>query len=285
MSAILATVACLSAVGHTAEPQAVLWSLRGENNTVYLLGSVHFLRPTDELPDAIEDAYADAEKLLMEIDMDDLDPLQMQQVTLELGMLPEGQTLEARLGSATYAKISEYARSIGLEPMLLNRFRPWLAAMTLVQFQLMKMGLDPRAGIEQRFVTRAVKDNKEILGLETVREQLGILADLPDEQQRKFLLYSVEDAERATREVDELIAAWQTADTERLADLMAKGFEQYPDLYRPITVERNRKWIEQIEALLEDSDDYLVIVGALHLVGEDSVIDLLERRGHRLVRH
>lgn len=173
MSAILATVACLSAVGHTAEPQAVLWSLRGENNTVYLLGSVHFLRPTDELPDAIEDAYADAEKLLMEIDMDDLDPLQMQQVTLELGMLPEGQTLEARLGSATYAKISEYARSIGLEPMLLNRFRPWLAAMTLVQFQLMKMGLDPRAGIEQRFVTRAVKDNKEILGLNTRPRQFA----------------------------------------------------------------------------------------------------------------
>lgn len=268
-----------------AEPRAVLWSLQGKTNTVYLLGSVHFLRPSDELPKAIDTAYADAEALLMEIDMDDVDPVQAQQVTLELGLLPQGETLESQLGTATYAKVSDYARSVGLEPMLLNRFRPWLAGLTLVQMQFMKLGLDPNAGIEQRFVARARQDNKEIRGLETLREQITLMAKLPDAQQREFLLYSVEDTERATRDIDALMAAWRAGDTQRLADLMDEGFEEYPELYRPITVDRNRKWIPPIEALLDDRDDYLVIVGALHLVGKDSVVELLEKRGHKVVRH
>jgi len=286
MRILLLLIALFAASGlHAAERQHVLWSLKGKTNTVYLLGSVHFLRPSEKLPAAIEAAYGEAEQLLMEIDMDDLDPLEAQQATLELGMLPKGETLEAQLGAATYAKVSQQARAIGLEPMILNRFRPWLAALTLVQLQLVKMGLDPNSGVEQRFVARAASDGKEIKGLETLREQLAMMANLPLAQQREFLLYSVEDTERASREIDELIAAWREGNTRQLAELMTEGFEKYPDLYRPMTVERNRKWIPPIEALLDDRDDYLVVVGALHLVGNDSVIELLETRGHKVVRH
>lgn len=276
-----------AAVAHSAEPQQqhILWSMKGKTNTVYLLGSVHFLRPSERLPAAVDTAYSEAEQLLMEIDMDDLDPLHAQQVTLELGMLPSGETLESQLGASTYAKVSEQARTIGIEPMMLNRFRPWLAALTLVQLQLVKMGLDPSAGVEQRFVTRAAADRKEIKGLETLREQLAMMANLPLAQQREFLLYSVEDTERATREIDALIAAWREGNAEELEKLMTEGFEKYPDLYRPMTVDRNRKWVAPLEALLDDKDDYLVIVGALHLVGKDSVIDLLEKRGHKITRH
>jgi uncharacterized protein len=111
------------------------------------------------------------------------------------------------------------------------------------------------------------------------------MANLPAEQQREFLLYSVEDSERAIREIDDLIAAWRTGNTDRLSELLTEGFAQYPDLYRPLTTDRNRKWISPIEELLDDRDDYLVVVGALHLVGKDSVVELLEKRGHKVVRH
>ena len=238
---------------------------QGKTNTVYLLGSVHFLKPSDELPKAVDAAYRDAEKLIMEIDMDDLDPLATQQLTLDLGLLPDDQTLESEVGPETYRKVSAQARELNLDPALLNRFRPWLAAMTLVQLQLMRQGLNPDSGVEQRLTTRAVGDGKEILGLETLEQQLGMLAGLPRDQQREFLLYSVEDAERAAREVDELIAAWRIGDTTSLARLLAEGFDKYPDLYRPLTVDRNRKWIPSIEQVLSDRDDYLIVVGTLHL--------------------
>ena len=276
-----------SAYSPAAEPAArhSLWSLKGQRNTIYLLGSVHFLSPTEKLPQAMDAAYEDAEALMMEIDMDDLDPAETQQVTLELDMLPAGQSLEQQLGKPTYSKLSARAQEVGIDPLLLNRFKPWFAAMTLVHLQLVKMGLAPTSGIEQRFTTRAVADKKPIHGLETLREQLGMLAGLPERQQREFLLYSIEDTDRIAEEVDELLSAWRRGDSEALAKLLAEGFDEYPDLYRPLTTERNRRWLGQVEALLDGREDYLVIVGTLHLVGKDSLIDLLEGKGQRVLQH
>lgn len=267
------------------QPHHSLWSLKGKTNTVYLLGSVHFLNETEQLPAALDEAYKDADVLLMEIDMDDLDPAETQQITLELGMLPAGQTLEQQLGKPIYGRLVTRARDVGIDPALLNRFRPWFAAMTLVQLQLMKMGLAPSSGIEQRFTSRALADRKPIHGLETLREQLGMLAALPDRQQREFLLYSIDDADRMAKEIDELLSAWRRGDSVALAQLLAEGFEEYPDLYRPLTIDRNRRWVGQVEALLDERENYLVVVGTLHLVGKDSLIELLERKGHKIVQH
>jgi len=280
---VCAALLLCAAGAHAADEQHhILWSLQGKTNKVYLLGSVHLLKASEKLPAAIDSAYADAEKLVMEIDMDDLDPVQMQRDVMELAALPEGQTLEQQLGAQVYARFTTQSRALGIEPTMLNNFRPWFAAITLVQLQLMKLGFDPDSGVEKRLTARAATDGKPIQGLETPREQLEIIARLPEKQQREFLLYSVEDAERMATEVDQLIAAWRQGDATQMAKLLQEGFDEYPDLYRPLTVERNRKWIPQIEKLLDSRDDYLVVVGALHLVGTDSVIDLLERKGHKV---
>ncbi len=262
-----------------------LWSLQGKTNTVYLLGSVHFLNESEQLPAVVDEAYRKSQKLVMEIDMDDLDPAETQAITLELGVLPAGQTLEQQLGKPTYSRLTSRAREVGIDPALLNRFKPWFAAMTLVQLQLVKLGLNPNSGIEQRFTARAVADRKPIQGLETLREQLAMLAGLPDRQQREFLLYSIEDTDRISDEIDELLSAWRRGDSKALAALLAEGFDRYPDLYRPLTTDRNRRWLSQVEALLDDRDNYLVIVGTLHLVGKDSLIDLLESKGHKVTQH
>jgi len=276
-----------ASVAAAAEPQQhhSLWSLKGKTNTVYLLGSVHFLNASEKLPAVLEDAYKDAEVLLMEIDMDDLDPAETQRITMELGMQPAGQSLQQQLGQPTYAKLETRAQEVGIDPSLLNRFRPWFAGMTLMQLQLMKMGLAPTAGVEQRLTARATADKKPIHGLETLREQLNMLAGLPEKQQREFLLYSIEDADRMEAEIDDLLSAWRRGDTKALARLLEEGFERYPDLYRPLTTDRNRRWVSQVEDLLDDRDDYLVVVGTLHLVGKNSLIDLLEGKGHRVLQH
>ena len=272
----------LSAGAAAADQHHILWSMQGKTNTIYLLGSFHFLKTSETLPAAIDAAYADATRLVMEIDMDDLDPLQMQQVLAQLAMQPEGQSLQRQLGPQTYERFAAKARELSIDPALLDGFRPWFAAMTVVQLQLMKLGFDPESGVEARLTRRARSDGKPIQGLETVRELLEIMAGLPEKQQRDFLLYSVDDAQRMGSEIDDLLVAWRRGDAAAMAKLLAEGYDEYPDLYRPLTVERNRKWIPQIEQLLDDRDDYLIVVGALHLVGTDSVIDLLERKGYKI---
>jgi uncharacterized protein len=280
--ACIALLLC-SVAAHAADQQHhILWSLQGKTNKVYLLGSMHLLKESEQLPAAIDSAYADADALIMELDMDDLDPLQMQQAALELAMQPEGRTLQQQLGPKIYEQFVAKTRALGVEPAMLERFQPWFAAITLVQLQLMKLGFDAEAGVEKRLTRRAAGDGKKIQGLESVREQLEIMARLPEKQQREFLLYSVEDAERMATEVDELLASWRSGDAAAMAKLLQKGFDEYPDLYRPLTVERNRKWLPRIEQLLDDREDYLLVVGALHLVGKESVIDLLERKGYKV---
>ncbi len=263
----------------------VLWSLKGEHNIVYLLGSVHFLSPQEPWPAAMDAAYAEAEALLMEIDLDDLDPLAIQQAMLELAVLPPDKTLESEIGKQAFSEVEKSARAAGVDAQILNRYRPWFAALTLMQANLRNMGLDPAAGVEQRLATRAAADRKPLEGLETMPQQLQMLANLPAQQQREFLLYSVEDVQRARQEVNAMLDAWRRGDIDALARLLSEGFEQYPALYRPLTVERNRQWTPIIESLLDDRQDYLVVVGALHLVGQDSVIELLERKGHKVTQH
>ncbi|AMN46110.1 hypothetical protein ACG33_03090 [Steroidobacter denitrificans] len=267
------------------EPQHTLWSVKGRRNTLYLLGSIHFLPPDEPLPAAIEAAYAQADRLVMEIDIGNLDLQDMQQSLLELGLLPPGRSLEQQLGPQAHAAVATAARELELDPALLNPLRPWLAAMTLIQQHFARRGLESRAGIEQRLAARARRDQKPVTGLETLRQQLSYLANLPETLQIEFLMYSVADFERMDRDLDELLSAWRQGDIQTLERLLAEGFAAYPELYRPLTIERNHRWVTDIEALLEDEQDYLVIVGALHLVGPESVVALLRSRGHVLQRH
>jgi uncharacterized protein YbaP (TraB family) len=283
---ILALALTLQSIAGAATPGSdarnILWSVKGRENQVYLLGSVHMLRASDVLSPAINAAYEDAESLLMEIDMDDLDPIATQKITMELGLLPPAKTLESQLDAASYAKVAAYAREVGLDEQLLNRFQPWFAALTLTQLTLLKIGFDAASGVEMRLTARATQDRKQIRGLETLDEQLGMLAKLPAQQQREFLLYSVEDSARTGSEIDKLVSAWRAGDVGSLSALLSEAFEKYPALYGPLTIERNRRWIGPIENLLDDKQDYLVVVGALHLVGNDSVVELLQKKGYKV---
>jgi uncharacterized protein YbaP (TraB family) len=165
---------------------------------------------------------------------------------------------------------------------MLIHLRPWLAGMTLAQLNLRAVGLDPESGVEKRLTARALKDHKPIEGLETLQEQLGFLANLPPKQEKELVTYMLEDSEHISDEVDALIGAWRNGDAAGLEKLLTKDLADHPDLIQPLTTDRNRRWVPKIERLLNDSNDYLVVVGALHLVGKDSVIDLLQRAGHKV---
>jgi uncharacterized protein YbaP (TraB family) len=270
-----------------AKDRHVLWAVAGQHNTVYLLGSIHVLRAEDGgLPQVGEDAYRDAERLVMEIDMDDElagDPTSLAGTIQRMAMLPAGQSLRTVLGP-DYSAVKEHAQKAGLDLAVLDPFAPWFVATALLQVELAKRGFSPELGVEQMIVTRAAADGKPIQGLETAEQQFRILAGLPMPLQRRFLLMTIEESDDLDTEIRELLSAWQSGDTARLARLLGDEFDEFPELYRPLTEDRNRAWIPEIVALLDDSDDYLVVVGALHLVGRNSVVDLLQQRGYRVTQ-
>ena len=284
---LLALAVALAPATVLARGKHVLWTVHGKQNTVYLLGSIHVLREGDAaLSEVAEHAYQDAERLVMEIDLDDpgeADPMAMLEVMQRLALLPEGQSLRGVLGS-DYASLSRRAQQAGLDLALLDRFAPWLVATTLLQLELAKRGFSAELGIEQVLARRAAADDKPIQGLETTAQQLELLAGMPMPMQKRFLVMTLDESAELDQEIGELVRAWKTGDTEALAGLLSDEFDEFPDLYRRLTVDRNRAWVGRLADLLDDRDDYLVVVGALHLVGDNSVVDLLEQQGYEVVQ-
>ena len=263
--------------GWSAEPGgSPVWQVSGERNQVFLLGSIHLLRQGDyPLPDAIDQAYAEAESIVMEIDLDDLDPFAAQGLIRELGVLPAGESLALLMGPELYPDVEAAAQVLDIPLDLFQQSRPWLAAMTIEQLLLTRIGFDPTLGIEAHIMARAAGDGKEITGLETLRQQFEFLATLTLDAQRQLLLQTLESSADIQQQMDALIMAWREGDSAYLEEQLLEEIEQYAELYAVIVSDRNHRWVEQITALLDDEKDYLVIVGSMHLVGKDGVPALL----------
>ena len=263
---------------------ASVWSIKGKRNTVYLAGSVHAL-PSDHagLSPELEYAYQAADAIVMEVDLDDLNPLEAVQFVAEKGTLPASQSLEQVVGADRYSRIIDLAESIDVPELALARLEPWAAAMVLTQFALMKSGFDPELGIDMQLTARAREDGKPIDGLETVVDQLGIFDSRSLNEQTKFLVDAANDVPKMHDDLDRLIGAWRTGDLSALEREFNKERAQAPALYDQLLGQRNRKWLPKIEALLNGDKDYLVLVGTLHFVGRDGLLDLLAHDGHKAV--
>ena len=265
----------------TAAPALPLWELTGTSNRITVLGSIHFLRADDyPLAPAIMSAFDQADIVLMEIDMDDLDPVASAQTIAVLARDPGGRTLPELLGAQAWKAASAEARALGLDLEPMAPFEPWYAAVVVTQLRLAQLGFDPSLGVESRMAADAERKGKEIRGLETLESQLGALDSLSADAQREFLQSTLEEAGEVGDMADDMIAAWKAGDVQALDADMLGSVRDQPEVYRALIVRRNRHFAEAIGELADGKKNYLVVVGALHLVGPDSVLRLLERDGH-----
>ena len=274
---------CLIMAAGSAAPQSTghpisMWQINGASNRIYLLGSVHVLRQQDHpIPTAIEKAYEDADILIMEVDVDDLDPIEMAGMVNELGVIKDGGTLQEIMGPSLYDEAVDYASQLDIPFLMLAQTEPWLAAITIEQMMLLRIGFNPAYGIEFHLAAKAGEDNKEILGLESMREQLEFLDKLSLSAQRSLLIQTLRESLKIEENLDLLINAWRHGDIDFLEENLLVEMQRYPELYRTLVVDRNEAWVERIRNLIGEQDDYLIVVGTLHLVGDDGVPALLSK--------
>ena len=262
------------------EHPVTLWRIAGETNSIYLLGSIHLLREQDHpLPTVIDTAYGDADVVVMEIDMDDLDPVYTQAAFNRAGVLTDGRTLRDLMGEEAFAAASDAAAAVDIPLDLLARSEPWLAAITVELMLLYRIGFNPALGIEMTMTQRAVADGKPVEGLETIDEQLAFLDGLPIEAQREMLLQTLVEGASMSESIDSLIDAWHQGDTATLEESLLESAVGLEELHEVLVSGRNRRWAETISTWLDDEQNYLIVVGALHLVGDQGVPALLEKRG------
>ena len=263
-----------------AQAASPVWAIRGAHSTLYLAGSVHLLPAQDAaLPAALERAYASSAKLVMELDLGKLDPLAASGWMLEHGTLPPGTHLRAVIGEPLYQRVSSAANELGLPAEALDGQAPWMVGIELADLEFVRLGLDPQKGVEEQLVARARSDGKPTAGLETLTEELGGLAALPRADQVRMLDQTLSDLDDSPQQMHEVVAAWRQGDAAKLAQLLSSEYQAFPALYQELVTARNQRWLPQIEALLRGSDNCLVVVGSLHLVGEGGLLQLLRRDG------
>jgi uncharacterized protein YbaP (TraB family) len=284
----LAWLLCTAApcAAHAEDSHHIFWEVKGAHNTVYLLGSVHMLKPADSaLSPEVLRAYQRSRALVMELDLNDTNAEALLGSALESATLPEGQTLAAALGPELYAAFSARAKSVELDPEVSAHLQPWFAALLLEQLSLARSGFDANAGIDMQFTQRALADGKPVIALETMAEQIGYFAQLTLDQQRQFLRSTLQELDGGEADTATLVRAWQHGDTAELERLLREESAQSPELLRVLTSVRNRRWLPKIAALLHDDHDDLVIVGAMHLIGRDGLVELLKGQGYSPVQH
>jgi len=134
--------------------------------------------------------------------------------------------------------------------------------------------------VEEQLVRRAQADGKATAGLETLPEELGGLIALSREDQVRMLDETLDELKDIKSEMADIVTAWRGGDAARLATLLSSEYKAFPALYRPLVLERNERWLPQIEQLLHAQQNCMVVVGSLHLVGEGGLLEQLRKRGY-----
>lgn len=266
-----------------------IWKVSDADNSLYLLGSFHALQSEDyPLSKAIDSAYADAEKLVFE-----LPPQQMQSPDLALsmqkaGMLPDGVSLRSRLSEGLTAKLEAWLEDNPEIPAaLFENAEPWYAALLIGQTEMNKRGFSPEMGLDNHFMVRAEKSGKPVSGLELASQQIELFDSMEKSIQLQLLQESLQSPESTDSELEQIHQAWKAGDVDKLEKLTLMDFRaRYPELYQRINTDRNQAWLPKLKAMLdsESTDDVLVIVGTLHLLGPDGVISGLQKVGYKVER-
>jgi len=259
-----------------------LWKIQSKTSTVYVLGSIHLAKKeVYPLHQKIEDAFVRSDALVVEANVNDIKNIDTQKI-MESAFYPANDALEKHVSPETFEWVKKETDGLGIPLELLNKQKPWFLAMTLVALESIKLGLDPNLGIDKYFLSKA-EGKKKIIELESLEYQISLLSGFSDKDQELFLIYTLKDLHVMEQEVNPLIQAWVSGDTQRMESILTRSVSEdkrLSGIFEKLIFERNREMASKIEDFLRTKETYFVIVGAGHLVGSRGVIGLLGGKGY-----
>jgi uncharacterized protein YbaP (TraB family) len=260
-----------------------LWSVESKKNTIYLIGSIHMMKKDSyPLPEAIENIYGCCKKVVFETDLDGMSSPESQTKMIKRGVYPTGQALSQNISPQTYNLLERKLDKAGLPIVLFERFKPWFVALSITAMEIQRLGFDPDLGIDRYFFNKAKRDKKEMIFLETNEFQLNLMANLGRPQQELFLRETLRELEIIESMASDMVSSWRTGDVDKLNSIIKLSLGEHPDIYRRFFIQRNRRWASKIKHLMKQADDVLIIVGSGHLVGEESLLELLRKQGYEV---
>lgn len=263
-----------------------VWLVSNGEHRLYIGGTVHVLNAQDyPLPIEFDKAYAQADTLILETDMQKLESAEFQQLMLRELSYPKGQDLKQVLTTETYQALSEFCAVRGIGMQVINNFKPSMVTMMLTMVELQRLNFSG-TGVDKHYSLKAMADGKAQGQLETAEAQLAFIAAMGQGNEDALIRYSLRDMQDLPSFMNAMKAAWRKGDTAKLKRIALDSMQQeFPDLYQSLLVQRNNNWLPQIESMLTTKDTELILVGALHLVGKDGLLERLKASGYEVTQY
>jgi hypothetical protein len=260
-----------------------VWQVEKNGNLTFIGGTFHVLTAADyPLPAAFEKAYQQSSLVVFETDIEKLESPEFQQAMLRELSYSDGRNLQQVLRPETYLALSEYFSARGIPIASVINYKPGLVATLMTVIELQRLGLVGE-GVDTYFSAKATRDQKQRGQLETVDEQIQFIANMGAGNEDELLAFNMADLEKLPALWQSMKDSWRSGDMPRLyQDTGISLKNDFPEIYQSLLVERNDAWMPQIEAMLNTKEVEFVLVGALHLAGEDGLLSRLTARGYKV---
>ncbi|HYQ22101.1 TraB/GumN family protein [Stenotrophomonas sp.] len=269
-------------------PVPLLWKVTGPGDArVYLLGSFHLLKAQDyPLSADVDQAFEASRRVLFEVPPEEMESAQAAGLMVQTAIRRDGTELKRDVDDATWQKLQAYAAQNNLPLAQLQGMKAWFVALNITIGQMQKTGLDAALGLDRHFMTRAKAAGKQTGGLEDLQSQINLLDGMSLQEQRQMVAEALDQADKGDELANLLHDAWRRGDDRLLWNKMALDMrQQYPQLYQRMNTARNDAWVPKLLPYLQDGQGgTLVVVGGLHLLGSDGVVEKLKAKGYKVER-
>lgn len=268
----------------TAQAASPVWKISKAGQQLYLGGTIHLLAPNDHpLPSAFSTAYEKSAHIVLETDINAANSAEFQQKMLAAMTYADGRTLDQVLKPATMSALTTYFEGNHLPVANFMAFTPSGIALVLPMLEFQKLGMRPESGVDSVFAQKAVHDGKPLGQLETLDQQLAMLSSLALGREDDTVMYTLAEISKTEAMVKEMKRAWRSGDNATFEkNFIVEIKRDFPTIYRSLLKDRNDAWLIQLQQMLSDAPIEFVLVGALHLAGEDGLLQQLKMRGYSI---
>jgi hypothetical protein len=259
----------------TAEP--LYWQAKKDDLTLTILGSVHV---GDEsmypLPSAITDALKNSDGLVVETDIRKTDGVVYPTTKV---------TTSDVLNEEQKQMLVDITKSLDMPTQQLLNAPPWATSLSIQMQQLKNLGYGSAGGVDATLAYKATIQDVPVISLEPLQFQIDLMTKQKDDG-KEWLISSLEEFDQTDRVVHCLIESWKAGDLAKL-EAFAELSEMSPKLEKAFLTDRNIDWANKLSVIdwkLDPKGNYLIVVGALHLVGKGNLLELLEDKGFNVTQ-
>ena len=282
----IAATACASVPAAEPKPASpALWKVADADTTIYLFGTIHLLPPgTKWRSPVFDEAAAGSDTLVVETDIDESNPTATLGELFKLAISPGLPPLSERVDPDKRAALAAAIAKSGIPAAALDKMETWAAAFMLLGVQFKDLGLSPGSGVESVLKKQFQEGGKSIGQLETNAQQLGFFDTLSEGAQREFLEGVLDDPTEMKGQFGGMLDAWSRGDVAGIAKSFNADMGEAPELMDVLIARRNANWANWVKSRLDQPGTVLMAVGAGHLAGDKSVVNLLQKQGVKVTR-